>query len=549
MITQIKSPEQVEKMPFTAAQTTAFFINANQMALSADTREALALEGIVTVADLAEFEDDEFTQISRNLRNPPNIPDPANPGAFIHQGPIEFSAKSLKRLKVAANAVRYYEAIGRDITSQNMHYNNTLKNFEIQWKSILEKVEKDGPEVPKITRNLKITRWSESFKIFLSRTYGVRKAALSYVIRENVQRTDPAPALANNRPHSEEHGSVEGEMIARLSHDNPLYRDDNQKVYDYLEEATRNTTFSATIKPFEAARNGRSAHSAILSQHAGEDKWQKELKEQETMIKTRKWKGNSNFSHEKFVEQHRAAYISMQQCSNHVAYQLPNEQTRVRHLMEAIECNDPQLQAALAAIRLDKDGDNAKCNNFENAVAYLLPTCPVSRKRKSYNNDMRNGYQANISAFKGGNQNSKPSKGKTGVELRFYKHQEYRALTDEQKEELRTWREEKKKRKREDSNQSSSDNQDGNSGNTTKKLRKVIASVMREELKKQASVAQEEEDELDKVKNFLVSFTNAKSGSSSSSDPSTKVDAQVTAAATKLKSILKVGGKPSKRSD
>ena len=68
-------------------------------------------------------------------------------------------------------------------------------------------------------------------------------------------------------------------------------------------------------------------------------------------------------------------------------------------------------------------------------------------------------------------------------------------------------------------------------------------------MKKQASVAKEEEDELDKVKDFLVSFTNAKSSPSSSSNANSKVDAQVTAAATKLKSILKVGSKPSKRSD
>ena len=144
-------------MPFTVAQTTAFFKANNQMALPINTRVAIELEGIATLADLAEFEDEEFSQIVRNLRNPPNIPDPVNPGAFIPQVPIVLSAKSLKRLKVAANAVRYYVLIRREITAANMHYMNTLRNFEVQWKGLCEKAEGDDPDVPKITRNLKIT--------------------------------------------------------------------------------------------------------------------------------------------------------------------------------------------------------------------------------------------------------------------------------------------------------------------------------------------------------------------------------------------------------
>ena len=41
----------------------------------------------------------------------------------------------------------------------------------------------------------------------------------------------------------------------------------------------------------------------------------------------------------------------MQQCSEHMEYQLPNEHTRVRYLLEGIQCPDPGLQAAMASIR------------------------------------------------------------------------------------------------------------------------------------------------------------------------------------------------------
>ena len=87
-------------MPFTGAQTTAFFTEDTQMALVARTVTQLATEGIVAVDDLGEFEDDDFKQLMTNLKHPPQIPDPANPAALIHDVPYVIGAKSLRRMKV-----------------------------------------------------------------------------------------------------------------------------------------------------------------------------------------------------------------------------------------------------------------------------------------------------------------------------------------------------------------------------------------------------------------------------------------------------------------
>ena len=53
---------------------------------------------------------------------------------------------------------------------------------------------------------------------------------LAYVIRIDPQVPGLAPPLAPNQPHSTEHGSVEGELIARASHTHALFRDDNSGV-------------------------------------------------------------------------------------------------------------------------------------------------------------------------------------------------------------------------------------------------------------------------------------------------------------------------------
>ena len=80
---------------------------------------------------------------------------------------------------------------------------------------------------------------------------------LAYVIRIDPHVQCPAPTFAPNQPHSTEHGSVEGELIARASHTHALYRDDNSVVYYHLEEATRGTFYVASIKPFQRGKDGR----------------------------------------------------------------------------------------------------------------------------------------------------------------------------------------------------------------------------------------------------------------------------------------------------
>ena len=67
-----------------------------------------------------------------------------------------FGVKSQKRLGIAYELVRYYNTVGRDLTVASMHWNNVIKNFEIQWKALKAKKEEDTPEVPKISKSLPI---------------------------------------------------------------------------------------------------------------------------------------------------------------------------------------------------------------------------------------------------------------------------------------------------------------------------------------------------------------------------------------------------------
>ena len=160
---------------------------------------------------------------------------------------------------------------------------------------------------------------------------------LEYAIRIDPQVPGPAPTLALNQPHSTEQGSVESELIARASHAHALFRDDNSVVYYHLEEATRGTSYAVSIKPFHRGKDGRGAWKALTSQYADKDKLEAEIKYQEQLLNTRIRKGQSNFSLENFISQHRNAYVSMQASAEHVQYQLTNEHSRVVFLLEVIQ--------------------------------------------------------------------------------------------------------------------------------------------------------------------------------------------------------------------
>jgi hypothetical protein len=527
-------------MVFTQAQTTSFFEDEDQMGIAADTRTELVNEGIEAVLDLSDFDKDTLTQVADNLRRPggriPN-PDPNAPaGSTIAQPPFVFGTKAQKRLLAACDIVHYYEMISRELSSTNMRWDPVLKNFGQQWKALKDRKDGEALEVPKISKTLSIIKWTEAFTDFLHRKIGVRMVPLAYVVRETVP-PGVAPALATGLPHSNEHGSVEGEMIARASHTHPLFRDDNSAVYYLLEEATRGTSYAPTIKPYQRSKQGRKAWRSLVNQYAGDDKWEAELKSQDDLLHNRVWKGQSNFSLEKFIAQHRNAYVSMRQSAEHVTFQLPNERTRVTYLLDAVQCSDPGLQAAMAQVRTDS-GAGGKMNDFEATASYLLPYDPVSKKRASGAkrgmasiSDITGSDEAGISSVKESG-SAKPSIGKTGVEFRYYKPPEYNELKPEQKAELKDFRENKRgngqgkaKKPRPNQNREQGDSQQ----------KKWIASAVEKQLaKQQADDAVDENTESD-FKSYIMSLlSDTKKPSSTSATAATATVNKMT-----LNSILR----------
>jgi hypothetical protein len=491
-------------MPLTAAQTTAFFEQDARMGIPNQTVVQLQQEGITTVDDLIDFDKDTMEQIAFNLRRPagriPDLNPAAAAGATIPTPSFVFGAKSQKRLITASKLQNYYNSVQRNTTVANLQWTPVMKNFEIQWKALEDKKSADEPEVPKITKALPIIKWTEAFRDYLHRTIGVRTIPLAYVIRPTVA-VPPIGPIAAGAPHLLEHEAIENELIARASHAHPLYREDNSNVYYKLEEATRATSYAASIKPFQRTKNGRVAWLALLNQYAGKDKWEAKIKRHEQLLHTRLWKGQSNFTLDRCIAQHRNAFVSMQAAAEHITYQLPNEHSRVGYLLDAIQSSDAGLQAAMASIKTDQDPDGLR-NNFEAAATHLLPYDPVQRKRSDHAGGKRGAAdisavtheEADISAF-----GAKKGISKTGVHLRYHPSSEYQKLTSEQKDELREWREKKMGKP--------NNNNDGKQQRNVRfKSDKAIAAAVKKKVQQRLKAEEKTKTQGDEAEAYIMSI-------------------------------------------
>lgn len=116
---------------------------------------------------------------------------------------------------------------------------------------------------------------------YLNRRVEARRAGLLYVVCDNEAVSVTAPVRAVVEPHSEEYGSIEGDLTHRLSHTHALYKVDNTDVFDVIEQGVRGTDIASTIAPFWKHWDGRGALKAIIAQHAG-------IRVREDMVKSAK---------------------------------------------------------------------------------------------------------------------------------------------------------------------------------------------------------------------------------------------------------------------
>ena len=452
---------------------------------SAVTR--LLHEGITDIDSLIDFDKDSIESLPRACSRAiaaveADADNDIEAEAAVPAGNL--STASVHRLIVAANAARYYRDIGRTRTVAIMHYNNILAGFKLDFDAYCTLKKQDAPDVPLVydkDKDKKVIKWAPLFLDAMSRTFGA-KGPLRYVLRENAavpaEAEDP---LSENCHYSATAGSMLEELIRRLPHSGPTFRDDNKTVFMAISTAVAGTSVETTIKSYSRQKDGRGAYFALITNHAGDVKYRSIYKLRMNLLTNVKWNGRS-YALETLVSNHRQAVDDLIECQTKIHTQVPDEPQRVEYLLDAITCQDSALQAAIGNIRANT---NDMRSQFEVAASHLIEVDPY--KRVARGNQGGGGAKVSDARFSAG-------RGKTGVDLRWHPLKEFMKLSNEQRDELVTWQKsaegkktmagDKKKRGAQDNKSSS------NNDNWKKKFKKSlktpeglahVMSVMREE--------------------------------------------------------------------
>ena len=405
---------------------------------------AVIAEGITNIEDLVDLNEDEgIKTLCQNIRKPAGtIPDPAwvapvpnNLGLVAPNIPrpgLQIPAICENRLTLAAYGATIYSSINRTYDTASLS-RARLREFKKHKEMVSNHTEPDA--LPSINKTFTVTKFLDLFPTHLRELHGINDVALSYVIREPAAPPATLPVLQALKPWAVGQNSLMGELIAYTPHTGPAYDSDNARVYALLSNALSGTSAMASITRFQRSRNGRQAYLSLVTNCLGSEKWVKTVEVAEDILHNRVWNGkNSRYPIKVHIGRHREAYNDLERASQHITYTPPNEDSRVRYLLNSLQTSDPTICAAKTTIQADP----VKKANFEQAADFVLTMIPV--------NKIPGQRLHTISGLKSKHGKIKTGP-KTGVELRFYKKHEWLKLSQEQRDEcVQIRKEEKRKR-------------------------------------------------------------------------------------------------------
>ena len=111
---------------FLRSTISAFWTEETQMAMSDTSVAGLVLEGIENPGYLYEYSKCKLESIFEVFKKQPGK---VVNGKYEKAAPLPLSAKSKKRIIVAAEATRFYTQIGRPLTPVNINW-KTLANHD-----------------------------------------------------------------------------------------------------------------------------------------------------------------------------------------------------------------------------------------------------------------------------------------------------------------------------------------------------------------------------------------------------------------------------------
>ena len=187
----------------------------------------MAAEGLTTPDDFKDFpEKDDLEGLFKQLLKPAKTPGlganalPQKVAMFV------VPEKSMICLHGVQIIVLYYKMVGCTIEPGDLLW-PVVKNSVEQWKALLEKKDVKVGQPPRLTKDMLVYKWLESFHQHISEKIGVRNAPLTYLTCPTIAA--PAALLPQTalQPFSLNYFSIEEELRFCITHTHNLFQADN----------------------------------------------------------------------------------------------------------------------------------------------------------------------------------------------------------------------------------------------------------------------------------------------------------------------------------
>ena len=452
----------------------------NIIGLASQTRvDTVKRYGLDDFATFNEFEDDYVQTLAQAVRKGDQM---------------QMNAIIEKRMKLACYGARLYTMINRDVDKDSLNLRR-LKEIE-NHKKVVREHNDPTDIITRVSKTFSIDKALDILPNSLRCKFGVRGVALSYVIRED-ETPPPLEPLMDDKPYSEKSGSLMNELITHASHTGAGWDEDNATVFALLQEMVRDVPMASSLKRHQRARNGRGAYLSLVQHNLGSAQWDKILLKADEILNVRVWNGrNGRYSIRRHIDMHRDAYNDMVRASENIDYEVTNERTRVTRLLRSIQAGHI---ASVAAAKTTIEATPAKRCDFEEAADFLILNAPANRAMNQEHRIAAFYVDDNLDNVK--------------VDERFYTAQEYRELSNRQKQKLKQLRDQRgddAKGKRKKSNQNKGSNHTKRFKQMVKENKSLKQRISALEAKYTEVSEDDDEDSSNKVVTFNQRTTKTK---------------------------------------
>jgi hypothetical protein len=131
--------------------------------------------------------------------------------------------------------------------------------------------------------------------------------------------------ISVGNPHSIEMGSINGDLMARMPHNHPLFKVHIGLTFDMIKMSVRGHDVAAMVAPFHQGHDGQGALLALQSRHAGKAIYGQLVKDAENILKNRTWSGTTSITLSQHMGLHCKVFITLTECAEHIPVEILND--------------------------------------------------------------------------------------------------------------------------------------------------------------------------------------------------------------------------------